>query len=365
MKVLQLTTNDQKSSLIQSCAGPDLTNFWEKEARIRWTSVAGDNPVPAHTYEEIIKASKDTILKYISRDRAIIDLLHIPQGDKNIIEFLSMVEDQAGLCRVEEVPITEDDLKRMALIAGFKDRTLAEKCLGEEYDLKQVVATAITRESSKANAEAVKVQENSSTGVKKVAQVGEDMEDTISRLQGELEDIKKVQKRGKYSGQSKRPCQNCTFEHDKEGKCPAVGRECRRCGLEGHFSRSTLCKGKTTQSSSTTRRVEDSDLPANYDEANYSTDEEEVTISRVEESRIWPGVKHNIKTVHSLRKLAGGKEDRWVELKMGRNQMRLYALRIPGPSSPSSSRPCTRATWGSWWQQTPGLGPGGAGSHWM
>ena len=62
----------------------------------------------------------------------------------------------------------------MALIAGFKDRTLAEKCLGEEYDLKQVVATAITRESSKANAEAVKVQENSSTGFKKVAQVGED-----------------------------------------------------------------------------------------------------------------------------------------------------------------------------------------------
>ena len=130
----------------------------------------------------------------------------------------------------------------MALIAGFKDRTLAEKCLGEEYDLKQVVATAITRESSKANAEAVNVQENSSTGVKKVAQVGEDMEDTISRLQGELEDIKKIQKRGKYSGQSKRPCQNCTFEHDKEGKCPTVGRECRRCGLEGHFSRSNTTR---------------------------------------------------------------------------------------------------------------------------
>ena len=71
--------------------------------------------------------------------------------------------------------------------------------------------------------------------------------------------------------------------------------------------------------------MEDSDLPANYNEANYSTDEEEVTISRVEESRTWPGVKHNIKTVHILRKLAGGKEDRWVELKMGRNHMRLYA----------------------------------------
>ena len=73
--------------------------------------MAGDNPVLAHTYEEIIKVSKDTILKYISRDRAIIDLLHIPQGDKNIMEFLAMVEDQAGLCRVAEVPIPEDVLK--------------------------------------------------------------------------------------------------------------------------------------------------------------------------------------------------------------------------------------------------------------
>ena len=96
-------------------------------------------------------------LRYVSRNRTIIDLLHMPQGDLSITEFVVQVEDQAALCRVGEVAITEDDLKRLALIAGFKDRTLAEKCLGEEYDLRQVIATAITRESSKANVEAVKV----------------------------------------------------------------------------------------------------------------------------------------------------------------------------------------------------------------
>jgi len=68
---------------------------------------------------------------YVSIDRAIIDLLHIPQGDKTVTEFLAEVEDQSSLCRVADIPITEDELKHLALIAGFKDRALAEKCLGE------------------------------------------------------------------------------------------------------------------------------------------------------------------------------------------------------------------------------------------
>ena len=60
---------------------------------------------------------------------------------------MGKVEDQALLCRVDETPLTEEDLKRMALIAGFRDRTLAEKCLAEGYDLKQVITTGITRET--------------------------------------------------------------------------------------------------------------------------------------------------------------------------------------------------------------------------
>ena len=143
-----------RRGMLQSCAGAELTTFWEKEARIRWAVAGGQ---ASHTYDEIIAESRTALLRYVSRDRAIIDLLHIPQGDKTVTEFTGEVEDQAGLCRVAEMPITEDDLKRMALIAGFKDRGLAEKCLAEEYTLEQVMTTAITRESSKANAEAVKV----------------------------------------------------------------------------------------------------------------------------------------------------------------------------------------------------------------
>ena len=190
MRLLGITTNQQKTSFVQSSAGTELSMFWEKEARIRW--VATENPAQAaHTYEEIITTSKNTLLRYVSRDRAIIDLLHLPQGDKSVTEFVAQVEDQTALYRVGEVAITEDDLKRLALITGFKDRSLAEKCLGEEYDLRQVIAMAITRESSKSNAEAVRVQE--STVVKLVNTDNGGLEEKLQKLQVDVDTVMKLQ----------------------------------------------------------------------------------------------------------------------------------------------------------------------------
>ena len=342
MRLLNITDSQQKVSFVQSSAGVELTTFGDKEARVRW--VATQNPAQAaHSYEEVITLSKTTFLKYVSRDRAIIDLLHMPQGDKSVTEFVAQVEDQATLCRVGEVAITEDDLKRLALIAGFKDRTLAEKCLGEEYDLRQVIATAVTRESSKANAEAVKVQE--STVGKQGTQEDGGWQEQLQRIQGDVKKVMKLQQKGKYSGQAKKTCSKCTFEHERDGKCPAVGRECRRCGQEGHFSRSSLCKGRPKSTS--TRRVEEADLPSDYEEGNYSSGEE--TVARVEESSnrstMWPGVRKDSKTSHVrkvdtkvinwpgvrrgsktsiVRKVNTG-GDRWVELQIGRTRMRLYA----------------------------------------
>ena len=67
----------------------------------------------AYTYNEIVQESKVTLLRYVSRDHSINDLLHIPQGDKTMTEFLTDVEDQAALCRVTDILITEEDLKRL------------------------------------------------------------------------------------------------------------------------------------------------------------------------------------------------------------------------------------------------------------
>ena len=44
-------------------------------------------------------------------------------------------------------------MQRMSLIAGMKDRTLAEKAIVEEYTLMQVIQAGVNRETSKANME--------------------------------------------------------------------------------------------------------------------------------------------------------------------------------------------------------------------
>ena len=124
-----------------------------------------------------------------------------------------------------------------------------------------------------------------------------------------------------------------------------MGRECRRCGQEGHFSRSSICRGRPKSSS--TRRMEEAELPSDYEEANYSSGDE--TVARVEESNtrptIWPGVKKDSMTSHvkrvssrptvwpgvrkdsrtsTVRRVSSG-GDRWVELRIGRSRMKLYA----------------------------------------
>jgi hypothetical protein len=138
MTVLNITSRVQKMSYLKGAAGAELITFWEKEARIRFEAVAGnlDLGVDAqepHTYEEVIAETEKSLLVIISRDRAVIDLLRLQQGDKTIMEFLGEAEDQVRLCRAKEKPITDDDLVRMALIAGMNDRNLAEKVLSEDY----------------------------------------------------------------------------------------------------------------------------------------------------------------------------------------------------------------------------------------
>ena len=111
MSLLQITDNNQKINFLRSSAGAELKTFWDKEARAQWETV-GDTV--ADTYFELIQLSKDTLLKYVSRDRALIDVLHMPQGDSSIMEFVGRVEDQAALCRVGERAIMPGNITRAA-----------------------------------------------------------------------------------------------------------------------------------------------------------------------------------------------------------------------------------------------------------
>ena len=71
------------------------------------------------------------------------------QGIRSFIKFLSKVEDQEHLCRMEEMNLTSMDMQRMIMIAGgMKDR-MAENAIAEKYSINQVILTNIHRVEEK------------------------------------------------------------------------------------------------------------------------------------------------------------------------------------------------------------------------
>ena len=282
-----ISDNKQKVALLRSWAGRELLNFWEKEARIQFTTIpaveATDgysqsamtifSEIPADTFEEIITKTKKELLIHVSRDRSLTDLLSMKQGDETWMQFISELEDAADLCRLETQPLTREDAIRVAALAGMKDRLLAEKAMTEEFPLAKLVSVGSTRESSRSNVEAMEGHRTSSIrrvpeehrGERENRQLApgifmetggtteEDLDTAISNLT-----VMKLKKAGKYSmrskgeGDRKGSCSSCTSSHET-GRCPARGRECFDCGEKNHFAKSKACtktsstKGKTTK----------------------------------------------------------------------------------------------------------------------
>ena len=86
-------------NFLRSFAGAELTEFWEKEVRVLFEATReGEVDVPAHTYEQVVENTKQTLLKLVSKDRAIIDLLRMEQGSRGFKDFLADVDDQMHLC---------------------------------------------------------------------------------------------------------------------------------------------------------------------------------------------------------------------------------------------------------------------------
>ena len=105
----------------------------------------------------VVKNTTTTLLKLVNRDRAIIELLRMEQGNRTFNEFLADIKDQTHLCHSWE-KLTPEDMKRISLLGGLKDRTLAEKTIAEEYDLKRIIQAAVNREDSRTNAEAIRTR---------------------------------------------------------------------------------------------------------------------------------------------------------------------------------------------------------------
>ena len=305
MAFLGIQDGAKRVAYIRSNAGPELTIFWEKEVRARFTDITADPATgrvaqAAHTYGELTNLSKKELLSMVNRDRAVIDLLRMSQGDMGAMEFVGAVEDQARLCRADTEPIKETDLARMALIGGMKDRSLAEKALAENYELKTTIETMKTRESSKANAVAMRGLAAGTEEVKRLRSdlVGEEsMEEEIDRLERNLQ-IMRLRKEGKYSsrrrGGEEQKCRNCDLSHEAREECSAKGKTCYRCDGKDHFARAPACPGKPRKSKSTRKveKVKDTSTSSDSESSTSTTG-----IKRVE-TKYWPGTAASAKLKH-------------------------------------------------------------------
>ena len=135
MRFSGITDSVQKLNFVRSCAGVELTELWQKEIRVVYLATGeGAAAEAAHTYEQVVENTGMTLLKLVSRDRAIINLLRMEQGSRGFKDFLADMEDQMNLCHSWE-ELMSKDMKRISLLGGLKDRTLAKKALAEEYGL--------------------------------------------------------------------------------------------------------------------------------------------------------------------------------------------------------------------------------------
>ena len=252
-----ITDNKQKVALLKSWAGRELLNFWEKEVRIQFTvipaviagvGIAAVAEIPADSFDQILEKTRSELLKHVSRDRSLTDLLSMKQGDDTWMQFISELEDAADLCRLDTQPLTREDAIRVAALAGMKDRLLAEKAMTEEFQLARLVSVGSTRESSKSNVEAM--EGNKSGNIRRIPEeqrgerelapgifmeagrsTEEDLDKAISNLT-----VMKLKKAGKYSirskaqgeGDRKSSCDSCSSVHEP-GRCPARGKECFVC----------------------------------------------------------------------------------------------------------------------------------------
>ena len=347
-KIDYMGINDdkQKVALLKSWAGRELLNIWEKKARIQFTvipavpaagGVAGVAEIPADTFEQIVQKTRQELLKHVSRDRSLTDLLSMKQGDETWMQFISELEDAADLCRLDTQPLTREDAIR---VAGMKDRLLAEKAMTEEFQLARLVSVGSTRESSKSNVEAM--EGNKSGSIRRVPEelrgerenrqlapgifmeTGLSTEDDLDRAISNLT-VMKLKKAGKYSirskgeGDRKSSCTSCSSSHET-GRCRARGRECFECGEMNHFARSKACTKTSTTKGKTTKKVTEADGEEDFEESDQD-------VNRV---TAWPGYSRLAKKGkdHVVGKVTNGEiageDSKWVHMKVGGRRMNLF-----------------------------------------
>ena len=347
-----LTTDKQKISLLRSWEGPELLTYWEREVGIRFESTprveaaGGRDAIPAqeaHTYQDMLRDTRQEILKHVNRDRSLIDLLNMRQTSESWMAFIHDLEEAADLCQLETKPFTRDDAIRVAALAGMKDRNLAEKALAEKYSLTTLISTGSTRETSRATADALQGR-GATSSVSRVdrQEIGDsDMsEEELDRAIADLT-IRKLKKSGKYSVRKKdapsktkasnilsedkaERCRYCNTRHEPH-RCPAKGKECFQCEGADHFANTPACTFKR----GTTRRLVEEEREEEVEDDPSDTESHTVhRVHRVGRIEVWGSSSRaqDRGGADSIKQVGSNKgTNKWVTITMGDRKMNLFS----------------------------------------
>ena len=163
------------------------------------------------------------------------------QGDKNMAEYHVVLRKQAVKCQFPD----DEDAIRTKILQSMNDKKLRREAMVKNYTLNDILKHAANREDVERQAKTME-------------------KDSVNRVYeqrnmsgGSHNKFKKYSKEHRNSSKKRSECKRCGGDHEREKeKCPAYGKECRKCGKMNHYARKCL-SGKPKNKDKPSKPVQD------------------------------------------------------------------------------------------------------------
>ena len=142
------------------------------------------------------------------------------EKEESLDQFCTRLRQLAKFCQFAD---KEAELKSQ-LIMGCRSAQLRRKALSEDINLENLLQFGRAKEV--AEEQARRMESDSSGAV--------------------AERVNKM-KKAKPQKMSKKSCYRCGGEYPHQGECPAINKDCRKCGKKGHFSKVCRTRNKSLE----------------------------------------------------------------------------------------------------------------------
>ena len=182
------------------------------------------------TYDAAMEKIRKALRGRGNRTAAVFKLFTgMPQGQKTFDAWHKKVYEAAK--QVDWDGYNAEMAAVDAIVMQTRSVKLQQKAIQDSPSYEELVKMGISQEQAKMKADSLPDGECEKTRA---------LETQVRKLTEKLNKEKEKRQRGE-----ERKCKKCSLARCEGGdKCPAKTRNCNRCGELGHFSKSTLCKGK-------------------------------------------------------------------------------------------------------------------------